>query len=86
MHKSLFKAPTIYLCPNPNLKEETLCEKPTSQEASGLQSARMEGEGSNRRWPPLKLAEKHPSFYGGRARARETKGNEKMKLKQEENT
>ena len=44
MHKFLFKAPTIYLCPNPNLKEETLCEKPTSQEARGLQNTRVKEE------------------------------------------
>ena len=29
---------------NPNLKEETLCEKPTSQEARGLQNTRVKEE------------------------------------------
>ena len=41
---------------NPNLKEETLCEKSTSQEARGLQNTRVKEE---KFFPPL-AAGKHP--------------------------
>ena len=44
LHKSLVKASIINSWPNPNLKEETLCEKSTSQEARGLQNTRVKEE------------------------------------------
>ena len=50
LHKSLVKASIINSWPNPNLKEETLCEKSTSQEARGLQNTRVKEEKFS---PPL---------------------------------
>ena len=44
LHNSLVKASIINSWPNPNLKEETLCEKSTSQEARGLQNTRVKEE------------------------------------------